>query len=80
MITFLLGYPAGVSEEEIIPGFNLSHLRSVIQTKSNLDRGLRIFGPPDLFRFNETVHDKWCLDKSVDQTENDLIEVSLNTG
>ena len=22
--------------------------------------------------FNETVHDKWCLDKSVEQTERDL--------
>ena len=30
MITFLLGYPARVSEEETGPGFNLSHLRSVI--------------------------------------------------
>lgn len=72
MITFLLGYPAGVSEEEIGAGFNLSHLRSVIQTKSNLDRGLRTFGPPDLFCFNETVRDGWCLDGSVDQAGNDL--------
>ena len=22
--------------------------------------------------FNETAHDKWCLDKSVEQTENDF--------
>ena len=24
-------------------------------------------------RFNETVHRRWCLDKSVDQTENGFI-------
>ena len=78
---------------KLFPYFTRRHLiththelnASLIQTKSNLDRGLWISSLRSYFKktnaflvqailwcFRETVHDKWCLHKNVRQSVNGL--------
>ena len=72
----------------VVSLFFLSYTISLqVSLKCNLDCALGMFKPPDLFFsglfqtnvflvyvicFNETVDEKWCLNKTVRQSENDL--------